>query len=70
MGGGLQPPFDVSDHRYWFYAEPVPPGSIYAHPSAALAAEERHRKYAEGFRSDESTESTSVESDANGGFCA
>ncbi|KAL5964561.1 hypothetical protein TSMEX_007680, partial [Taenia solium] len=63
VGGGLQPPFNVSDHRYWFYAEPVSPGSIYAHPSAALAAEEKHKKYAEGFRSGESTESSSVESD-------
>ncbi|KAL5109547.1 hypothetical protein TcWFU_010057 [Taenia crassiceps] len=64
VGGGLQPSFNVSDHRYWFYAEPAPPGSIYAHPSAALAAEERHRMYAEGYLSGESTES-SVESDTD-----
>ncbi|CDS43273.1 autophagy protein 2 B [Echinococcus multilocularis] len=65
VGGGLRPPFNVSDHRYWFYAEPVPIGSIYAHPSAALAAEERHRKRAYGLRFGESAESSSTESDAN-----
>ncbi|VDM33398.1 unnamed protein product [Hydatigera taeniaeformis] len=69
VGGGVQPSFGVSDHRYWFYAEPVPPGSIYAHPSAALAAEERHRRYAEGLlpssTESSSSSSSSAESDTD-----
>ena len=45
IGGGVSPSFSTSDHRFWFFAEPVAPGSIYAHPSAALDAEERHRMH-------------------------